>query len=79
MKYRIFAHNAQVTAVCLNNEFINANGIEVAGGECDPEVIEATLAELVPSGVGSPWPPVKPAKAALATKPAKPGKPEATA
>lgn len=76
MKYRIFAHNAQVTAVCLNNEFINANGIEVAGGECEPDVIEATLAELVPSGVGSPWPPVKTEKPA---KPGKPTKPDAAA
>lgn len=79
MKYRIFAHNGQVTAVCLNNEFINANGIEVTGGDCEPEALEATLAELVPMGVGSPWPPVKAEKPAAAQKPTKPPKAEATA
>lgn len=53
--YRLYAHKGFITAVCIGNEFINANGTEVASGESDD--LPTTLAELAPSGVGSPWPP----------------------
>jgi hypothetical protein len=70
-KYRLYAHAGQITAVCIGNEFINANGIEVASGES--EDLGATLAELAPGGVGSPWP-VPGKETAVAAKPAKPAK-----
>ncbi|KAF1049321.1 hypothetical protein [Xylophilus sp.] len=64
-KYRIFAHNGQVTAIAFGPESPHVNGIEVSAGES--EDLGTTLAVLAPSGVGSPWPakvaPVPPAAA----------------
>jgi len=58
MKYRIFAHAGQVTAIVFNTEHAHPVGVEVQSGETDD--ISTELATLAPSGVGSPWPPVKP-------------------
>lgn len=67
MKATIFAANGQVTAIAFAGEALNFNGIAVDTVEAGPEDFEAALLAKVPSGVGSPWPPVE-AKAVKATK-----------
>jgi hypothetical protein len=76
MKATIFAANGQVTAIAFPGESMNFNGIAVHEVEAEKEGFEAALLAVVPSGVGSPWPPIDakaPAepKAPKAAKPAK--------
>lgn len=68
MKAVIFAANGQVTAISFPGEAMNFNGLAVAEVEAPQDEFEAALLAKVPSGVGSPWPPVE---AVAEFKPAK--------
>lgn len=69
-KATIFAHNGQVTAIAFAGEAQNFNGLKVHELESDADGFEAALLAVVPSGVGSPWPPA-PAETPKPSKPAK--------